>query len=444
MISLFFLSPRLFCILFSCFSWLCAVFSLYVQPVLPFTTTFLHIPVLFFTFSFFSLYDQPFLPFTTTVLHIILVLFLTFCCFFSLCSACSSFHHDFSSYSRAFLDLLLVFLYMFSLFFLSPRLFFIFSRFLDLLLVFLYMFSLFFLSPRLFLIFPCFSSLFAVFPLYVQLVLPFTATFLHIPVLVFTFCCFFFICSACSSFHHDFSSYSRAFLDLLLVFLYMFSLFFLSPRLFFIFPCFSSLFVFFLYMISLFFLSPRLFCILFSCFSWLFAVFSLYMFSLFFLSPRLFFVFLCFSWLFCLFLQFFKYSVSVVFKENNFLHICSKLCMVTFLSSISARYFHIFLHIINAWYAFLIEMHVKTSAPIKIEKLQNTFNALQRSKCVFPAFLQPALKYRKIGSGPAVSSPRTFLSFPGLLYLFCTFWQMHLFHLPLCCIYWDWDIFAYA
>ena len=121
---------------------------------------FLHILLLFLTFCCFSLYVQPALPFATTFLHI-LFLFLTFCWFVSISSTCPSFHHDFSPYSLAFLDFLLVCLYMFNLSFFSPRLFSIFS---------------------------CFSWLFAGLSLYVQPVLPFTTTFLHILLLFLTFC----------------------------------------------------------------------------------------------------------------------------------------------------------------------------------------------------------------------------------------------------------------
>ena len=98
------------------------------------------------------------------------------------------------------------------------------------------MFNLFFLSPRLFFIFSCFSWLFAGLSLYVQPVLLFTTTFLHI----------------------------LAFLDFLLVCLYMFNLFFLLPRLFFIFSCFSWLFAGFfqIFKYSVKFFSRRtIFCI---------------------------------------------------------------------------------------------------------------------------------------------------------------------------------------
>jgi hypothetical protein len=42
---------------------------------------------------------------------------------------------------------------------------------------------------------------------------------------------------------------------------------------------------------------------------------------------------------------------------------------------------------------------VNTSTPLKIEKLQGTFNAAQTSKCMFPPFLQHAPKDRKVGAG---------------------------------------------
>ena len=42
---------------------------------------------------------------------------------------------------------------------------------------------------------------------------------------------------------------------------------------------------------------------------------------------------------------------------------------------------------------------VNTSTPLKIEKLQGTFNAVQTSKCMFPPFLQHAPKDRKVGAG---------------------------------------------
>ena len=41
---------------------------------------------------------------------------------------------------------------------------------------------------------------------------------------------------------------------------------------------------------------------------------------------------------------------------------------------------------------------VNTRTPLKIEKLQGTFNAVQTSKCMFSPFLQHARQDRKVGA----------------------------------------------
>ena len=94
-------------------------------------------------------------------------------------------------------------------------------------------------------------------------------------------------------------------------------------------------------------------------------------------------------------------------------HICSKLCMVAFLSSISARYFH------TIGVSSMFDAHFSCNyqhAP-KDRKVTRHINVLFISKCIFPPFLQHTRKDRKIRPGPPVSRRRTFLSFPGLLYI---------------------------
>ena len=95
-------------------------------------------------------------------------------------------------------------------------------------------------------------------------------------------------------------------------------------------------------------------------------------------------------------------------------HICSKLCMVAFLSSISARYFH------TIGVSSMFDAHFSCNyqhAP-KDRKVTRHINVLFISKCIFPPFLQHTRKDRKIRPGPPVSRRRTFLSFPGLLYIY--------------------------
>ena len=94
-------------------------------------------------------------------------------------------------------------------------------------------------------------------------------------------------------------------------------------------------------------------------------------------------------------------------------HICSKLCMVAFLSSISARYFH------TIGVSSMSDAHFwcKYQHAPKDRKVTRHINVLFISKCIFPPFLQHTRKDRKIRPGPPVSRRRTFLSFPGLLYI---------------------------
>ena len=94
-------------------------------------------------------------------------------------------------------------------------------------------------------------------------------------------------------------------------------------------------------------------------------------------------------------------------------HICSKLCMVAFLSSISARYFHT----IGVSSMFDAHFWCKYQHAPKDRKVTRHINVLFISKCIFPPFLQHTRKDRKIRPGPPVSRRRTFLSFPGLLYI---------------------------
>ena len=92
-------------------------------------------------------------------------------------------------------------------------------------------------------------------------------------------------------------------------------------------------------------------------------------------------------------------------------HVCSNLCMATFLSSISACYFHKSTQL-SYHQCLMCIFAVNTGTKLKIERWQGTFN------CCSPAFLQYDTKDRKIGGGmlPSPCFPaRAFLYLPRLL-----------------------------
>ena len=55
-----------------------------------------------------------------------------------------------------------------------------------------------------------------------------------------------------------------------------------------------------------------------------------------------------------------------------------------------------YMHVISTQLVYhqclMCSFEVNASTPLKMEKLQGTFNAVQTSKCMFPPFLQHALK----------------------------------------------------
>lgn len=83
-------------------------------------------------------------------------------------------------------------------------------------------------------------------------------------------------------------------------------------------------------------------------------------------------------------------------------HVCSNLCMATFLSSISACYFHKSKQL-SYHHCLMCIFAVNIGTKLKIERWQGTFT------CCSPAFLQYDTKDRKIGGG-MLPSPR----FPAL------------------------------
>ena len=119
------------------------------------------------------------------------------------------------------------------------------------------------------------------------------------------------------------------------------------------------------------------------------------------LSSWLFFICSTFSWLFVEFLPIFKCASRWSCQAKK-MHICSNLWTAPFLSSTSARYFHTI--IISS----MLDVHfARYRAHLMLCKHQSAF---------FLHFCTTILKLEKLEgyiTGPPVSSPRTFLSFPG-------------------------------